>query len=91
MIHDDEFNDESFPSATSAAVDPPEKSWIAELSSEDIAQMSNRELSWAIRDSQLPLAGHVEEDLEYYGRDILERLVFLAREMCRHRCPGKPR
>jgi hypothetical protein len=87
----DDFPEELPSSQTIEGTDHPEKLWIAELSSEDIAQMSDRELTWAIRDSQLPLDGHVEEDLQYYGRDTLERLMYLAREMCRHQCPNKPR
>jgi hypothetical protein len=91
MLPYDGFDEEMPPSVTINEADHPEKLWIAELSSQDIAQMSDRELTWAIRDSQLPLDGHVGEDLGYYGRETLERLMFLAREMCRHQCPKKPR
>lgn len=74
-----------------ATADRLGKRCIAHLSREEIAQMSEAELAQAIRASRLPLDGHVEDDLEYYGRDTLERLMFLAREMCRHQCPNKPR
>lgn len=78
-------------SATIAEVSHSERRRTAELSSEDIAQMSRAELAEAIRGSKLPLDRHVQGDLEFYGRDTLERLMFLARQMCRRQCPGKPR
>ena len=89
MITYEDFDEDTIVSPTCAEIHHLEKLCIAQLSSGDIALMTDSELAEAIRASQLPLDDHVEEDLEYYGRDTLERLMFLAREMCRHQCPAR--
>jgi hypothetical protein len=62
----------------------PDKPYVAGLTSDQIEQMPERELVDAIRASHLPLGPEVSRGLQYYGRDALMRLLFLARKTCRH-------
>jgi hypothetical protein len=61
-----------------------DKPYVAGLTYEEINLMPEGELMDAIRASRLPLGTEVSRGLPHYGRDVLRRLVFLAREMCRH-------
>lgn len=61
------------------------KAEIAELRDEQIADLPNNQLILAIRAAQLPyLNQRFEHRLEFCSRDILVRLVHLARHCCRN-------
>ena len=57
---------------------------IAELSPIQISRMTPEELIRVIEASPLPqLRPEIECHLKYYDRQLLERLVYLARQCCR--------
>jgi hypothetical protein len=59
---------------------------IADLSAVEISQMIGDELARVIRAARfLQMTCASEEHLEYYDRQTLERLVYLARRCCRNR------
>ncbi|QDT50082.1 hypothetical protein Pan258_41380 [Symmachiella dynata] len=61
------------------------KGEIAEYRDEEISDLPDNELIAAIRAAQLPyLSQRFEDRLEYCDRDVLERLVHLARHCCRN-------
>lgn len=58
---------------------------VAELDSEEIAGMDCADLIEAIRAAHLPfLQSEFEHRLEFCDREMLERLVYLARRCCRN-------
>jgi hypothetical protein len=62
-----------------------DKSAVAALTASEIEHLSDAELVEAIRGSGLPvLRRETEGRLEFYGRQTLERLVWLARRCCRN-------
>lgn len=62
-----------------------DKSVVAALTASEIEHLSDAELVAAIRGSGLPvLRRETEGRLEFYGRQTLERLVWLARRCCRN-------
>ena len=62
-----------------------DKSTVAALTASNIEHLSDAELVEAIRGSGLPvLRRETEGRLEFYGRQTLERLVWLARRCCRN-------
>jgi len=61
------------------------KGEIAEFGDEEIIDLPDNKLIAAIRAAQLPyLSPRFEDRLEYCDRDILVRLVHLARHCCRN-------
>ena len=62
-----------------------DKPAVAALTASDIQRLSDAELVEAIRGSGLPiLRREAEGRLEFFGRQTLERLVWLARRCCRN-------
>lgn len=62
-----------------------DQSDVAELSPVQISRMTCVELVRIIRVAQLPLVRpEIDEQLEFYDRPTLERLVYLARRCCRN-------
>lgn len=62
-----------------------DKPSVAALSREDILAMSQRDLVEAVRGSELPtLNAESMAHVEFLEPDALRRLLFLARECCRH-------
>lgn len=63
-----------------------DQSDIAELSPVQISRMTCDALVRIIRVAQLPLVRpEIDEQLEFYDRPTLVRLVYLARRCCRNR------
>jgi hypothetical protein len=63
-----------------------DKAAVAELSDQQIAQMSGDELIEALRHAQLPFfSTKLRESLQTRDHHSLRRLVFEARRMCRVR------
>ncbi len=61
------------------------KTEIADLRDEEISDLPNDKLIAAIRAAQLPyLNRRFEHRLEFCNREVLERLVHLARHCCRN-------
>ncbi|HUG89218.1 MAG TPA: hypothetical protein VML55_00185 [Planctomycetaceae bacterium] len=56
---------------------------VASLPRAAIVEMERRELIFAIRTAELPWLNGAAGRLEYADRPTLERLVFLARRVCR--------
>lgn len=62
-----------------------DQSDVAELSPVQISRMTRDELVRVIRAAQLPLVRpEIDEQLEFYDRPTLVRLVYLARRCCRN-------
>jgi hypothetical protein len=73
------------------AVEALDDATIAEFSSIKISQMTRDEILRVIRAARLPLLkSGIDEQLEFYDRRTLERLVYLSRHCCRNRRMAMP-
>ncbi len=58
---------------------------IAKLSRTTISQMTRGELADVVRANNMALLGKdISEHVDFYDREILERLVYLVRRCCRN-------